>query len=208
MKKLSCIALLLLGGLAAAKADPGSQALLTALRTKIGSYTSYRLHLWATLENSETVRGTITISGTKFAARMPGQELYYDGVTLWNYLPAEREVTIETLSTTGAGGSVLSNPARLLHIDPADYEHRLLPPAAGLQVVELIPKVPVADYAKLELHLNPQTNLPAKIVLFSAATPEPIELWVKRIETNFPVSTLDFRFDTGKHPDVEVIDFR
>ncbi|WP_298063430.1 outer membrane lipoprotein carrier protein LolA [uncultured Rikenella sp.] len=210
MKKLLLTGLLsFIAGQAAA--DGHSEALLGKLREKVRSFTSYKLDFTAAVEGDGTVEGNLVVSGRRFAAKVRGQELYYDGKTLWNYIPGQREVTIERLDPNNP--SVLSNPPKLMNIDPQDYNHRSLPShttAKGkvLQVVELTPKVATPDYTSMTLYIDPATSLPERISIVTPSSEQPVELHVGNIRTGVPVTESTFRFDAAAHPGTEVIDFR
>ncbi|WP_294597075.1 outer membrane lipoprotein carrier protein LolA [uncultured Rikenella sp.] len=192
-------------------ADQRSERLLNAVRTKIQSYKSYRVGFTATVEGEGTTIGNLTVSGRRFVASVFGQELYYDGTMLWNYLPKAQEVTVERLDP--ADPNILSNPAKLMNIDPKDFEHSSLPAvttAQGkeLQTVELKPKQATADYTALTLYIDPATSLPVRISIAVPGSDRPIELQLKEWKVNIPVSEATFRFDPKAHPGVEIIDFR
>lgn len=202
---------ILLGGVAVARADERSEKLLEALRAKVQSYKSYRVTFSATVEGEGTTTGTLTVSGRRFAAGVFGQELYYDGTTLWNYLPKAKEVTIERMEAERA--NVLSNPSKLMDVDPRDYDHRTLPAvreASGktLVPVELRPKGETADYTAITLYLDPATSLPVRITIAMAGGEKPVELLLKGWTTPVQVTEGTFRFDPAAHPGTEVIDFR
>lgn len=210
MKKLLIICLL---GLFAtgASADGQSEAVLGKLREKVRSYTSYTLDFTAAIEGEGSVKGNLTVSGRRFAAKVRGQELYYDGTTLWNYIPQQQEVTIERLDPNNP--SVLSNPSKLMNIDPKDYNHRTLPgvtDAKGktLQVVELTPMEKTPDYTSMTLYIDPATSLPERITIATPSSENPIELRLEKLQPGVPVSEATFRFDAKGHPNIEVIDFR
>lgn len=210
MKKIFCICLLALGT-AGARADRQSESLLGKLRDKVRSFTSYRLDFTATVEGDGTAKGTLIVSGRRFAAKIKGQELYYDGATLWNYIPGQREVTIERLDPNNP--SVLSNPSKLMNIDPKDYNHRSLPAfttskGQRLQVVELTPVAATPDYSSLTLYIDPATSLPERISIATPSSEDPVELQLSGLQTGVPVTESTFRFDAAAHPGTEVIDFR
>lgn len=191
-------------------ADSSSETILSKLRTKVRSYTSYRLDFTAAVESEGSAKGTLTVSGGKFAAKVMGQELYYDGNELWSYTPKQLEVTVERLDP--ANPSVLSNPSKLLNIDPADYNHRSLPDVTAvgkrLQVVELTPKAKTTDYSSVTLYVDLETGLPVRISIATPSSVAPVELLIHGMETGIPVTAGTFRFDLKTHKGVEVIDFR
>ncbi len=198
-------------GFVTGRADQQSDMQLNAVRTKIQSYKSYRVGFTATVEGEGTTNGSLTVSGRRFVAAVFGQELHYDGTTLWNYLPKAQEVTVERLDP--ADPNILSNPAKLLNIDPKDFEHRSLPAVTTpqgkkLQAVELKPKQAAADYTALTLYIDPSTSLPARISIATTGNDRPIELQIKEWKVNIPVTDKTFRFDRASHPDTEIIDFR
>lgn len=210
MKKIILL-LLLAVGCCRTQADERSAELLGRLRAKVRSFTSYRLDFTATIEGDGAARGSLTVSGRRFAAKVRGQELYFDGTTLWNYTPQQQEVTIERLDPNTP--SVLSNPSKLLNVDPADYDHRSLPEVSTtkgkkLCVVELVPKVRTQDVTTITLYLDPATALPERISITTPSAERPLELTVVGLQTGLPVSESTFRFDPKAHPGVEVIDFR
>lgn len=210
--KILLFGLLSLWGVCApARADEQSARLLDQMRNQMRPWTSYRVEFTASIEGQGTTNGTLTVSGQRFAARVGGQELYFDGTTLWNYLSQNNEVTIERLDPEQP--NVLSNPSRLLAVDPADYLHRSLPDvstAGGgtLRVVELTPKVQTQDYTTITLYLDPKTALPKRILIATPSSDKPMEMTLRKLQTRVPVSEATFRFDPKAHPGVEVIDFR
>lgn len=187
-------------------ADQQSDAILAKLRTKVRSYTSYKIYFSASVEGDGSTNGTVLVSGLKFAAKAMGQELYYDGKTLWNYIPRNKEVMIEQLNPSES--SVLSNPTRLLNVNPQDYNHQLLSESGGVYTIELLPKVATSDYSAIRLHVDSKTSLPVRISIDVAESWEPIELVINRIEENIPVKSEDFQFDPKSVKGIEVIDFR
>lgn len=203
---ITCVAT----GIHAARADERSDAALGKLREKIRSYTSYRMEFTALMIQEGSVKGTITVSGNQFAAEVMGSELFSDGTTQWNYSPRDNEVTIERLDPNNP--SVLSNPSRLLGINPNDYNHRMLPSETvkgkALTVVELTPKVKTPDYTSVTLYIDPETSLPTRITISPVDGSTPIELVIGSLTPNVPVSAATFKFDTKVHKGVEVIDFR
>lgn len=210
MKRFLLLSILFLS-FAAVRADQHSETLLNAVRTKIQSYKSYRVSFTATVEGEGTTAGTLMVSGRRFAASVFGQELYYDGTTLWNYLPKAQEVTVEQLDP--ADPNILSNPAKLMNVDPKDFEHSSLPAITTtqgkkLQVVNLKPKQTTADYTALTLYIDPATSLPVRISIAATGNDRPIELQIKEWKVNIPVTDKTFRFDRASHPDTEIIDFR
>lgn len=216
MKKILVFSLLtflglFLSGKDAARADERSAELLGRLREKVRGFTSYRLDFTAAVEGDGAAKGTLTVSGRRFVTKIRGQELYFDGTTLWNYIPQQEEVTIERLDPNDP--SVLSNPSKLMNIDPQDYDHRSLPEVSTpkgkkLAVVELVPKVQTQDYTTIVLSIDPATALPERISIATPSAEKPIELTIERVQTGIPVSESTFRFDPKTHPGVETIDFR
>lgn len=210
MKRTILTVLLSLLALNAA-ADRNSETILGKLREKVRSYTSYRLDFTAAVEGEGTAKGSLTVSGRRFAAEVMGQEVYYDGTTLWSYTPKQQEVTIERLDPNNP--SVLSNPSKLVNIDPEDYNHRSLPSvttAQGktLQIIELTPKDTTPDYTSMTLWIDPATSLPKRISIATPSSEKPVELQIEKLQSGIPVTESTFRFDPKAHPDAEVIDFR
>lgn len=185
-----------------AKADEQSAALLSKVSKTINANTSYRIEFSATASDQGTLNGQMTVSGRKFALIATGMEVYYDGVSLWNYDKKNREVNVENLDPEDP--NVMTNPTKMLAVNEKDFIHRMLAP----NVVELIPKGSAATYSKMVLTINPTTSLPEKVVLTDRESGEQIEIKVAKFTPNVPVTIETFRFDTSKNKDVDIIDFR
>lgn len=212
MKKLLLLTILsLLTSTTELHADHNSETILAKLRTKVRSYSSYQLDFRVAMQGEGTANGSLTVSGQRFVAKVMGQELYYDGSTLWIYIPRDREVTVERLDPNNP--SALSNPSKLLNIAPGDYNHRTLDPltttkGSVLQVIELTPKSKSPDYTHLTLYVNPTTSLPERIAISTSSSVMPIELFFKELTSNIPVTESTFQFNTKDNPQVEIIDFQ
>lgn len=188
-----------------ALADERSQAALTKLSNTIRSYTSYRVDFTARTGDQGSSNGTLTVSGQRFNARIMGSHYISDGTTLWNYTPSDREVTIEHLDPRNA--SVLSNPSRLMGINPNDYNHTTLSPATAATLkIELTPKVSNPDYRSLTLECDPSGQV--SHITINTTQGDPIQITVNKITPNVAVTIADFSFDTQANKGVEVIDFR
>lgn len=202
MKQTIIVALLLIVTLVAA-ADERSAAALEKLRTTMRSYTSYRVDFTARVSGQGASSGSLLVSGERFNAKIMGSEFISDGQTLWNYTPADKEVTIEHLDPRNP--SVLTNPSRLLGIDPNDYNHKSLDTQG--RNLELVPKVSNPDYSSINLLMDDHGAV-QQVKINSTTQVEPIIITIGKLTPNVAVSLDDFMFDTKAHKSVEVIDFR
>lgn len=185
------------------RADEKSAALLAKVSKTINANTSYRVEFGATASGEQgALSGQLTVSGRKFVLLATAMEVYYDGVSLWNYDKKNREVNVENLDPSDP--NVMTNPSKMLAVDEKDFEHRMI----SDNTVELIPKGSSASYSKMELTVNPSTWLPERVSLTDRQSGDKIEIKVSKFTPNVPVTIETFRYDASKNKGVDVIDFR
>lgn len=210
--KLRKIALIALCGLVAATAhaDDKSDRLVRTLSERMASYKSYEVLFKASMENEfNDVAGRIVVSGDRYYVHVNDYELFCDGKQLYTYNGNEDEVTIEKPDPND--NSVLSNPSRFFRMDGQDfnsaYKGKATVGGRTGEQVELTPKTKGAGYRSIRLLLDPQSGLPVAIGYDTDAATS-VEITVDKITPDITVTPDMFTFDTKKHKEVEVIDFR
>ena len=102
MKKLFVTLLLALFVKASfAQYDPKALEILEAMSKRYKAYTSFEANITSSMTNEtegikEEFKGKITVKGDKFRLAMDDQEIINNGTTVWTYLPAAKEVNIDT----------------------------------------------------------------------------------------------------------------
>lgn len=201
-------------GTSFAQKDPAAQVYLdnVAEKSKSGEALSvqfeYNMKDLADDGMNFSQSGKAILSGNRYKIIMDDSEIYFDGNTLYNYIPAAKEVTISK-PDPAYDDIFLSNPSRIFTLYTEDFKYRLLREfeEGGNQFVEidLFPEDLDQSYSRIRLHINTETNEIARVKLFEKMGGRySIEFENYKILTNFDENS--FRFDITKHPNVNVID--
>jgi outer membrane lipoprotein carrier protein len=85
--------------------DPEAKKIMDAVSAKFKSYKAVQAGFLYKIENGagkaiSSKKGTVFMKGTKYRVSFAGQEIFYDGTTLWTYDKSANEVQISTLDAT------------------------------------------------------------------------------------------------------------
>ena len=88
--------------MAQTKSDPAAKAILDAVSAKFKTFTTVEASFSYKVENAagkalSTKTGSIKMKGTKYRVSFSGQEIFCNGVTVWNYDKGANEVSISNL---------------------------------------------------------------------------------------------------------------
>ncbi|MFZ9388095.1 MAG: LolA family protein [Chitinophagaceae bacterium] len=216
MKKFYAIAILFINTLyagAQAKNDPAAKAILDAVSAKFKTFKTVQAGFNYKVENAagkalSSKNGTIQMKGTKYHVLFSGQEIFCNGVTVWNYDKAANEVTISNLDAS----SGMITPQKLF----TDFYNRdflyLLngEKKVGGKMIQEIEMTPV-DKSKpfhkvyLQVDKNSKTIYSTR-VLENAGNR--YAYTVTSMKTNSPLADNLFVFDKKNYPGVEEVDLR
>lgn len=216
MKKLySFILFSALTMLAAAQAknDPEAKAILDAVSAKFKTFTTVQAAFTYKVENASgkalsSKTGTIKMKGTKYYVLFSGQEIFCNGITVWNYDKAANEVTISNLDAS----SGMITPQKLF----TDFYNRdflyLLngEKKVGNKTMQEIEMTPV-DKSKPFHKVYVQIDKSAKTIYSTRVLENAGNRYtytVTSLKTNTPMADNIFVFDKKKYPGVEEIDLR
>jgi outer membrane lipoprotein-sorting protein len=160
-------------------------------------------------KSQNTAHGELILDGKKYVLKNGDAEIYFDGKTLWNYLPDVREVNI--LLPDPEDNSFLAKPQQLF----SDYKERFKFHYVGenqadgkkLWVVDLYPFDLQESYSRIRLQIDQATSLLHSARYFGKNGTHYLVV-IRSIEHLKNVTPSLFTFDTKAHPDVEVIDLR
>ncbi len=219
-RRLRLIALFTAGLLAMAstlQAQESAKAWIKSLQTTLQQSPAYGLSFRLSMgEEFEPMVGEITVQGESYFIRMSSNdprlnsEVYFDGEVRTTYVAAYQEAVIE--SPTAGETDLLSNPANFFRLRESDYTARYLDAISwqgrSLQRIELTPTVEGAGYTAILLDIDPSTSELLRISYAIEEMAQAAELEILELTslTKQPAST--FEFDTKRHAEVEVIDFR
>jgi outer membrane lipoprotein carrier protein len=215
MKKISFFALFFAFSLAsfAQASDPAAKAILDGVSAKFKTFTSIQATFTYKVENASgkvlsTKNGTILMKGTKYKVSFIGQEIFCNGVTIWNYDKAANEVTISKLDAS----SGMITPQKLFtDFYTKDFRYILNGESkVGAKTIQEIEMTPL-DKSKPFHKVYVQIDKAAK-TLYSTKVLENAgnryTYTIGTMKTNIPMADNLFVFDKTKYPGVEEVDLR
>ncbi len=177
------------------------------------SYNSIKADFTFTLENkqadiTDTYEGTILISGNKYKASVMNADSYFDGETLWTYLTEVGEVNI---STPNPDDQMSLSPSNIfsIHEEGFRYIHAGEDTKDGKQIdiVDLFPEDRDEPFSRIKLYVNKDNHHITQITQIGKDGNNYI-IDIEKMETDVPVESSMFIFNTEDHPDVDIIDMR
>lgn len=213
MKKLS-IATLFIGMIATAQtSDPGAKAVLDGVSAKFKTFKTVQASFTYKVENAagktlSTKKGSILMKGTKYRVSFSGQEIFCDGITIWNYDKATNEVTISKLDAS----SGMITPQKLFtNFYDKDFLYILNgEKKIGTKTIQEIEMTPV-DKSKPFHKVYVQVDKAAKTIYSTKVLENGGNRYsytVSTMKTNSTLADSQFIFNKTKYPGVEEVDLR
>ncbi len=154
---------------------------------------------------TDTVPGSILLSGNSYRLDLADNIIWFNGETSWNYLPAEKEVTI-TRPDKG-DDSFMSRPSSIFTLYREGYKSRLLEESSSNYVIDLYPEDLTSDLIRIRLTLSkPALNL--KAAEYKNKNGLTITLHVKEYDLKQKPDPSSFTFQQTRYKGVEIIDMR
>ena len=192
--------------------DPESSKILKDLETALNSYSSISIDFAFQSEKNDKItdemQGSIKIKGSKYVLSTSMQRVYCDGVTVWNYLPEQKEVNVSKYSE--GDDSQMINPLYLVKNYAQQYKSNFIKEGLNKGVLEqMIDLTPLKASSLYRVRLVIDKNK-KQIIRISIYEKDGTQYTyvVTKFQANQPIDDKSFVFDVSKHPDVEVIDMR
>lgn len=193
--------------------DPAAKAILDGVSAKFKTFTSVQATFTYKVENAtgkvlSSKAGSILMKGTKYRVSFSGQEIFCNGITIWNYDKAANEVTISKLDAS----SGMITPQKLF-TDFYDKDFRYLlngekkSGSKTLQEIELTPLDKSKPFYKVYVQVDKATKTIYNTKVMENAGSR-YTYTVTTIKTNAAVVDSKFVFDKSKYPGVEEVDLR
>ena len=209
MKKLFYLSFVLIFIFSAqAQYDPDALAVLDAMSAKYKKMGAYEASFTYEMVNenvgiNEESKGTITIKGNKYLLKIAGQEIYNNGTDTYSYSSDMEEVTINSYNPEEEE-ITLSN---IYDLYKSGFKYILMAKNAnGDNIVELDPIDKGKSYHKIRLVIGKTDELKS-FTIFEKSGNQYVYS-INSFAQKSSISDSFFTFDTSKHPDVEIIDFR
>ena len=195
--------------------DPEAKKILDRISRQNKQYPSIQAaftyhYLNAQTKEESTNTGVITLKGSMYKLEFMKNEIYCDGVTMWNYMPDVKEVNI-TKAEKNRKEFFLSNPLELFNIYEADYKYRLLGEfdidGKTAYQIDLYPYDLKRPYHRVRLTID-KASLHILNAEVAGKNGETFEIAITSMKTDQKYDNSFFVFDPKKHPGVEQIDLR
>jgi outer membrane lipoprotein-sorting protein len=197
----------------AQKSDPAAKAVLDGVSAKFKTFTTVQASFTYKVENGSgkalsNKTGSIKMKGTKYRVSFIGQEIFCNGITIWNYDKATNEVTITKLDAS----SGMITPQKLFtNFYDKDFLYLLNgEKKVGNKVMQEIEMTPV-DKSKPFHKVYVQVDKSAKTIYSTKVLENAGNRYtytVSTMKTNSAIEDNQFIFDKKKYPGVEEVDLR
>ncbi len=195
------------------KNDPAAKAILDGVSAKFKTFSTVQAGFSYKVENASgkalsSKTGTIKMKGTKYHVLFSGQEIFCNGITIWNFDKAANEVTISNLDAS----SGMITPQKLFtNFYDKDFLYLLNgEKKVGSKTVQEIEMTPV-DKSKPFHKVYVQVDKKARTIYSTRVLENAGNRYtytVTTMKTNAPLADNVFVFDKKKYPGVEEIDLR
>ncbi|MGB3005697.1 MAG: outer membrane lipoprotein carrier protein LolA [Chitinophagaceae bacterium] len=197
----------------AQKSDPAAKAVLDGVSAKFKTFKTVQATFAYKVETSagkalSNKNGSIKMKGTKYRVSFIGQEIFCNGVTIWNYDKAANEVTISKLDAS----SGMITPQKLFtNFYDKDFLYMLNgEKKVGKKVMQEIEMTPI-DKSKPFHKVYVQVDKLAKSIYSTKVLENAGNRYtytVSTMKTNSAIDDNQFVFDKKKYPGVEEVDLR
>ncbi len=156
---------------------------------------------------TDTIPGQILLAGPKFKIALKEQEIYCDGKTIWTYLPAEKEVQVNTFEETDD----MFSPTKIFTLYKDGYLYQIKEKKVvgghNQTVIEMAPPNKKLSYFKIDVTVD-DANL--QFVESKIYEKNGVRYLYKITKQNPDMAIKDdsFVFEAKKHPGVKVVDLR
>lgn len=216
MKKLFFLATILIIGssLSFAQVDTEAKKILDKLseKTKLHKVikSDFKVTFKSTKDDIEnTSQGTITIKGDMYRLDFMGGEAFFDGKTLWNYMPEVKEVNITEPEVDSE--DFFSNPKRLFTVYDSDFKCQLINTMSENNVnyalIDLYPINLDEDYSRIRLQINTSDYYLFSATIFGKDGSN-YSVKISNYKTNLELDDSYFIFNEKDYENLEVIDLR
>lgn len=211
---LSFCLLILSGNLIFAQQNPEAKKILDILSEKTKSHKVIETGFKVTYTNikdniNNSSEGSIIIKGDKYRLKFMGTESFFDGKTLWSYLPDVNEVNITEPAPDDE--DIFNNPKRLFTIYENDYKYQLIENISengkDYSLIDLYPYDLEEEYSRIRLQINTSEYFLSSATIFGKDGSN-YTITINNYKTNSDFEDSYFVFNKTNYPDVELIDMR
>jgi len=218
MKYLTCILLFFFLLLRAfpviSQEDPEAEKILNRLSEQTRASEPFRITFHFTAinlqDNSKSAfTGELILHGKKYHLKTGDSEIFFDGQTVWNYMPDVNEVNV--LNPDPEDHSFLAHPEQLFSDYRLTFRYHFVginqTDGKELQVVDLYPVDLKENYSRIRLQINKKTGRLYSARFFGKDGMQYI-IRIEKTNPHIKVKPSAFKFRKADHPGVEIVDLR
>lgn len=210
MRYMTLFLISLFTTLSFAQNNQQAKEILDKAAAKFKAYPAVEVDFTFEMENKaedihEVHQGKAFMKGNLYKLNLMDVENYYDGKNIYTYMPEVQEVNIKNPNDEE---EELLNPTTLFDIHNKGFSQQLVSQANGTAYIELFPLTKDKNFTKIGIWVKTATSSIDKVISFGKDGNNVI-VSIQKISQPSPVpADAFFKFDTAKHPEVEVIDLR
>ncbi|HCI55191.1 MAG TPA: outer membrane lipoprotein carrier protein LolA [Bacteroidales bacterium] len=153
----------------------------------------------------DTLNGSIILAKDQYRLELPNNIIWFNGTTLWNYLVAEKEVTIT--KPDRKDDSFMNRPSSIFTLYKKGYKIRLLEENPVSWVIDLYPEDTNSELVRVRLTIG-KTMLNLINAEYKRKDGITAFLNVKEYNLKTIPDASFFVFNPKNYRDVEIIDMR
>jgi hypothetical protein len=154
---------------------------------------------------NDTINGSIIISKEQYKLELPDNITWYNGAVSWNYLKAEKEVTIT--KPDKKDDSFISRPSAIFTLYKKGYKTRYLEENASSDIIDLYPTDIRSDLIRIRLAVG-KSGSELVGAEYKRKDGLVVFLVVKEYNLKIKPDPATFTFDAQNYKGVEIIDMR
>jgi outer membrane lipoprotein carrier protein len=153
----------------------------------------------------DTLTGSVILSKNKYKLDLTDNIIWFNGETIWSYLPAEKEVTITRADRKD--NSFQNRPSAIFSLYKDGFKCRLIEERSDLFIIDLYPEDIKSDLLRVRLSIDrPLMNL--RSFEYKKRDGIVVTLMVREYNLKIKPEPDEFTFQTSKFKEVDVIDMR
>jgi outer membrane lipoprotein carrier protein len=156
-------------------------------------------------QTNDTVAGSIIMAKNQYRLELPDNITWYNGSVTWNYLIAEKEVTIT--NSDKKDDSFMTRPSAIFTLYKKGYKTRLIEENSNSSIIDLYPEDINSDLVRIRLSIGNTISdlIGAEYKMKDGIT---IYLVVKEYNLKMKPDPSIFAFNPKNYKGVEIIDMR
>jgi len=154
---------------------------------------------------NESISGSIILSKNKYRLDLPDNITWFNGETIWSYLPAEKEVTINKADKKD--NSFQNRPSTIFSMYKEGYKCRLIEDKPDLAKIDLYPEDIKSEHLRVRLVIGKALS-DLKSLEYKKRDGIIITLNVLSYDLNQKPESNIFIYPQSEYKGVEVIDMR